>query len=305
MRFLAPVASFMTLPKDAMRNGNLTGTLGADSWANWWREINENHTWQHGVFETLTALYLIIGIVALVQLIRIHWRVPEYGWTTQKVFHLLNFVVNSLRALVFLFRDPVQSLSIKVVGAILLDLPGVLFFTTYTLLVLFWAEIYHQARSLSTEYLRPIFLGINIFVYVVQSGIWAYMYAHPGLHDSADFWAKVFFAAISFIAALGFVIYGGRLFYMLRRFPIESKGRRKKLSEVGFVTLICFICFTFRGIVVSVSAFDKSADLDVLDHPILNCIYYMIAEIIPSALVLYILRKLPPRRMTGQYHAIR
>ena len=28
------------------------------------------------------------------QLIRIELRVPEYGWTTQKVFHLLNFVVN-------------------------------------------------------------------------------------------------------------------------------------------------------------------------------------------------------------------
>jgi hypothetical protein len=27
---------------------------------------------------------------------------------------------------------------------VLLDLPGILFFTTYTLLVLFWAEIYHQ-----------------------------------------------------------------------------------------------------------------------------------------------------------------
>lgn len=28
------------------------------------------------------------------QLIRIELRVPEYGWTTQKVFHLMNFVVN-------------------------------------------------------------------------------------------------------------------------------------------------------------------------------------------------------------------
>lgn len=30
---------------------------------------------------------------------------------------------------------------------VLLDLPGLLFFTTYTLLVLFWAEIYHQVRN--------------------------------------------------------------------------------------------------------------------------------------------------------------
>jgi len=29
-----------------------------------------------------------------IQLIRIQLRVPEIGWTTQKVFHLMNFIVN-------------------------------------------------------------------------------------------------------------------------------------------------------------------------------------------------------------------
>lgn len=32
----------------------------------------------------------------------------------------------------------------QVLTLVLLDLPGLLFFSTYTLLVLFWAEIYHQ-----------------------------------------------------------------------------------------------------------------------------------------------------------------
>ncbi|KAL1091932.1 hypothetical protein V6Z11_D07G190400 [Gossypium hirsutum] len=37
-------------------------------------------------------------------------RVPEYGWTTQKVFHFLNFLVNGVRALVFVFGRSVQNL---------------------------------------------------------------------------------------------------------------------------------------------------------------------------------------------------
>ena len=45
--------------------------------------------------------YGAIALVAVVQLIRIQMRVPEYGWTTQKVFHLLNFLVASLRLGVF------------------------------------------------------------------------------------------------------------------------------------------------------------------------------------------------------------
>ena len=54
---------------------------------------------------------------------RIQVRVPEYGWTTQKVFHLLNFLVSTLRALVFAFRQPVQFLG-PLPRTILLDLPG-------------------------------------------------------------------------------------------------------------------------------------------------------------------------------------
>ncbi|KAL4566874.1 hypothetical protein LXL04_031000 [Taraxacum kok-saghyz] len=33
-----------------------------------------------------------------------------------------------------------------------------------------------------------------------------------------------------------------RLFSMLQHFLVESKGRRKKLHEVGYVTTICFVC---------------------------------------------------------------
>lgn len=42
----------------------------------------------------------------------------------------------------------------------------------------------------------------------------------------------------------------GRLFIMLKYFPIESKGRQQKLREVGRVASICFCCFLARCIMV-------------------------------------------------------
>ncbi|CAM6027739.1 unnamed protein product [Sphagnum balticum] len=275
---------------------------GVKGIANWWQEVNASPAWQENIFLGLAIAYAVIGLVALIQLIRIELRVPEYGWTTQKVFHLLNFIVNGVRAVVFCFRESVQALSPEVLQHILLDLPGLLFFTTYTLLVLFWAEIYYQARSLPTDGLRPAFLITNAAIYVLQACIWVCLWWSPSSVVLSV--AKIFFAVVSLVAAFGFLLYGGRLFLMLRRFPIESKGRRKKLREVGFVTAICFTCFTIRSIMMTFSVFYKGADLDVLYHPILNAIYYMLVEIIPSALVLYILRKLPPKR-PGQYHPIR
>ncbi|ONM08459.1 Tobamovirus multiplication protein 3 [Zea mays] len=47
-------------------------------------------------------------------------------------------------------------------------MPGLAFFTTYALLVLFWAKIYYQARAMSTDWLRPTFYWINGVVYAIQ-----------------------------------------------------------------------------------------------------------------------------------------
>ena len=271
--------------------------------SNWWRDINRSPLWQDRIFHLLSILYGIVAAVALVQLVRIQWRVPEYGWTTQKVFHFLNFIVNGVRCFVFVFRRDVQKLQPEIVQHILLDMPSLAFFTTYALLVLFWAEIYYQARAVSTDGLRPSFYTINAVVYVIQITLWLILWWKP--ISVLVILSKMFFAGVSLFAALGFLLYGGRLFLMLQRFPVESKGRRKKLQEVGYVTTICFSCFLIRCVMMCFNAFDKAADLDVLDHPILNFIYYLFVEILPSTLVLFILRKLPPKRGITQYHPIR
>lgn len=269
----------------------------------WWDRVDNSSAWQNGILYGLSAAYSLVGAVAMIQLIRIEMRVPEYGWTTQKVFHLMNFIVNAARAVVFGFHDKVFTFTPEIFRVVFLDFPGLLFFSTYALLVLFWAEIYRQARSLPTEGLRPAFLIMNGVVYVAQVCIWLSEWIT--VSEVTVIIARLFFAVISIIAALGFLTYGGRLFLVLRRFPIESKGRQKKLREVGSVTAICFSCFFIRTVVVAWAAFDSSADVDVLNHPILNLLYYVIVEIIPSALVLFILRKLPPKRLSGNYQAIR
>ncbi|QHO17929.1 Tobamovirus multiplication protein [Arachis hypogaea] len=137
----------------------------------WWQHVNDSPPWQDRIFYSLAVLYGVVATVALVQLVRIQWRVPEYGWTTQKVFHLLNFLVNGVRCLVFIFYRNVESLQPEIARHILLDLPSLAFFTTYALLVLFWAEIYYQARAVSTDELKPSFYTINAVVYAIQGSL--------------------------------------------------------------------------------------------------------------------------------------
>jgi len=107
-------------------------------------------------------------------------------------------------------------------------------------------------------------------------------------------WLVIIFA----VASVGFLFYGGRLFLMLSKFPLESKGRKRKVREVGAVTFICTVTFLARAIVLCVSIFSNSGklSLDVISHPLMNFFYYLLFEILPTVLVLYILRKLPPKR---------
>lgn len=83
---------------------------------------------------------------------------------------------------------------------------------------------------------------------VLQGGLWAYesMVTTEAGERVSHIISAAFLAAVSLCAAVGFVLYGGRLFVMLQRFPIESRGRKKKLREVGLVTSICAACFSLR-----------------------------------------------------------
>ena len=148
----------------------------------------------------------------------------------------------------------------------------------------------------------------SAFVYVCEISIWLVQLLS---HDRAtvslmSLLSSLFLSAVSLVAAVGFMITGGRLFVMLQRFPIESKGRRKKLLEVGSVTFICTTAFITRAVLVTLSSVNESTKIDVLTHPVLNAVYYCSVELLPAALVLIILRKLPPKRVEGVnvYHAI-
>jgi hypothetical protein len=64
-----------------------------------------------------------------------------------------------------------QGMHSIVLTLLLNDLPGSLFFTTYTMLLLFWAYIYHQACGHPTAHLRLVYLYTNAFVYAMQVGL--------------------------------------------------------------------------------------------------------------------------------------
>jgi hypothetical protein len=102
----------------------------------------------------------------------------------------------------------------------------------------------------------------------------------------------MFFAIISILASVGTTVYGGRLYLILKDFPIESVGRKAKQREVGVTVIICALAFLFQAALLLVFTFKPVEDL----NPYFIGGFYLAVEIVPTAAILYILRKLPPRR---------
>nr|GEV53297.1 tobamovirus multiplication protein 3-like [Tanacetum cinerariifolium] len=216
-----------------------------------WDELHHSLVLQGRMFHVLATFYGFVAIVALVQSIRIQLRVQVYGWTIQKIFHLSIFLVNAARCVIYIYRHDIQHLTPKITQHIVLDLPSLVYFSTYALLVLFWSEIYYQIALWLIIWWKPIHMLVII--------------------------SKIFLSGVYLLVAVGFLSFGGR-------FPVESKGRDKKLYET---------CF---------DAFNKPSNQDVSENQVLNFIYYFLVEILLSCVVLFTLRKMPPKQVTKQQH---
>ena len=260
-------------------------------------------------------------------------RFLKRRWTTQKTFHALHFACATLRALVFSLRENIDDAFLEavsddetksraclwtVIRNVAFDVPCLLFFTAYALLVLFWAEMYYRARGKLGSSPRRIFYGANLVLYVALGALWiaggvvdrrSAEYnsdTHTILQTTA---AGIIAVSALAIAAL-FLKYGGSLWIMLRRFPPTAKGRRKKLREIGVVTSICVLCFSARAAAVIAEAVFLEENTKTkngggfLDQthpktPFADVAYYVACELFPAVTALFVLRKLPPKAREG------
>ncbi|XP_062012774.1 tobamovirus multiplication protein 1-like isoform X1 [Rosa rugosa] len=108
-----------------------------------------------GVNVGLALVDAIIAALAFYQLIRIHSRNSQLGWTRQKVFHLL-IGSSNLGCLIYLVLTLFAACKgwkcwSNSCGFSLMALPKILFFAAFLLLLSFWVDLCHQADDEDEE----------------------------------------------------------------------------------------------------------------------------------------------------------
>lgn len=243
----------------------------------------------------LAAAYLALAVAALVQFIRIQLRLSDSGWTLQKAFHLFNVVLCLCRGITLFFWHEVQIRHYSVAELILLDVPTLMFFTTFTLLALFWAEIVSSSEGDDMP-VRPrySYLAVNFVVYLVMAMVWI-LAALDYDAFSRDFSTWFQFGLYAGVAAV-FVLYGTKLFTLLKDSPVASDFKRRKMVEVSVVGTLCVVCFLAKAALVLVTKYKHSGGEYEEDDVLLNMLLLGVTEVLVIAAALGMLSDLPPKK---------
>eukprot|EP00210_Caulerpa_lentillifera_P007939 g7578.t1 len=192
--------------------------------------------------------------------------------------------------------DLEDSISSYVLHFVIFDLPSLLFLTTYTLWVLFWAEIYHQSESNEIRKFRPYFIIANLAIYQFQGFLWL-LTIPDSSRDIVRYISAIWLAILFTLASIGFIIYGRCLFLILKQLPESSHGQNRKLNDIASIASICAFAFALRSVFLFLYVINKhDFDVDLMHNGILNIVFYLLCEVLPTISVLIILHRLPPRK---------
>lgn len=99
----------------------------------------------------LAFVDIAIAVLAFYQLLRIHSRNPQRGWTRQKVFHLMIGFANTGYGLYFVLTLVAACKKwicwSSSCGFVVMALPKILFLAAFLLLLSFWVDLCHQAND--------------------------------------------------------------------------------------------------------------------------------------------------------------
>ncbi|KAG1700162.1 hypothetical protein DVH05_011971 [Phytophthora capsici] len=258
-------------------------------------------------------VYALVGGAAGVQFVRNCCRYRP--WTVQKMIHLLMFFATLVRSifLALVGSDWCDVLSGRIneskcsIGErdlfyILDQLPILAFFSTYTLLVQFWAEVYYNAVDnlpTLTGVIKPAIRWFLVIVLLIQGLFWIF-YASVWRNERAFFTRSqaILNMELFLIIATGFIYFGRKAYIELRSVPVELGIRSRKLKELTIMTTVGTSCFMTRcGLQIYLSTERKQ--LHDQSTWFIVVVHYALLEIVPALSVLYFNRRLPPRRRPG------
>lgn len=186
------------------------------------------------------------------------------------------------------------------VNFIMGTLPPFLFLACYMLILFLWAEIYHEVTGEQEKKMKYIYFGIQgvlhglvIISFIVNAATAPVTISHQvTINEPLERAVMIIDAILYILTALGYLVYGIGFYYKFTRVnrALLAKMRRTILPKVKYMTALTSLCFFVRGGMTLSNAFSNWPNAFWW----FDSFYYIILEIVPVILMLFILRASKP-----------
>nr|XP_028966091.1 tobamovirus multiplication protein 1-like isoform X2 [Malus domestica] len=270
-----------------------------------------------GVNVGLALVDGIIAFLAFYQLIRIHLRNSQLGWTRQKVFHLL-IGSSNLGCLIYFVLTLFAACKgwqcwSNSCGFSLMALPEILFFAAFLLLLSFWVDLCHQADDEDEEdegsfreaLLEKTFSKPNSLDRDSYRNCFPLRFVHIGSRQRIVIMVTVLVFVIMIASAV--IIWIG-----MGKNSIDSALVARVYVDLFAIAILvlggalaCYgllLCLRMRNVRSERASSEMwkmfydwhQLHMNDVYTSLLLILYYFVGSSIPSALVLWVVRELPP-----------
>ena len=187
-------------------------------------------------------------------------------------------------------------------------LPDLFFLSTYSLLILFWAQLYYDSRPdasrrgrgrcAAQRWLRPLFVAVNVAAFAAFGAVAA---VTGERREYARFRRWTFWVlAVGYgLGTLGVLFYGAKVARTLRpRSSVSYPTRRMVLRRVIALCATLAVVFAIRCVFSLLVAADVLSNADgqgyvagITNRYAFDAWSYALVELVPSALILLLTRK--------------
>ncbi|VWU52229.1 conserved protein, unknown function [Hepatocystis sp. ex Piliocolobus tephrosceles] len=166
-------------------------------------------------------------------------------------------------------------------------IPTYFFLSSFTIIILFWSQVYYASILVSFPYLQLFYILINILVYVLHIIVARLVY----ITQSAYYYVSynyILEAVLNYVIAVLFLYYGIKIVGKLKD---KSRGMVKKNSIINRIlslAIVMFVILFFKGLytlwcfVQDLNFYDTYFDFATHD-----ALVYFISECIPTFLIIY------------------
>jgi len=264
--------------------------------------------WEFFLYFMVAFLYGCITLISLI-LLRKLWSLSTIGYVgegvkTQKFFLSFLSLSTTIRCIFFCLLGSYYFLQdVKAVPAnvwfVLSTLPSDFFLTAFTILLFFWARLYHfsiSGKSIATGLI--VSLNTLLYIFLIVEYVIYFMRHRVKMAEEGKqllIYISNFFGAIfSVILAIIFLYYCIKLYGLLARqsnpYGQRSERLERGLKKLVILSIICTSCFLIRS---SILLLDSVYSIEPW---LFLVIYFVLSEIFPSLLLLlYVFRKQPMR----------